>query len=84
MLLFFFLWSIRKKIASPGLMFGIYLICTGVERFFIELIRVNTKYVVAGIHFTQAELISIILIISGIALSLYAKRHPFKPTTAQA
>jgi phosphatidylglycerol:prolipoprotein diacylglycerol transferase len=74
-LLFIFLWSIRKKISAPGLMFGIYLILTGLERFFIELIRVNTKYHVAGIAFTQAEMISIILIISGIALSVYAKRN---------
>jgi prolipoprotein diacylglyceryltransferase len=74
-LLFIFLWSIRKKISSPGLLFGIYLILTGAERFFIELIRVNTKYHVAGVAFTQAEMISIILIISGIALSAYAKRN---------
>ncbi len=82
MLLFFFLWGIRKKLHSPGLMFGIYLIVTGVERFFIELIRVNTKYVVAGVPFTQAELISIILIIAGISLTRYALKHPFKAKAA--
>jgi phosphatidylglycerol:prolipoprotein diacylglycerol transferase len=63
-------------------MFGIYLILTGVERFFIELIRVNTRYVVAGISFTQAELISIILIIAGIGLTSYALKHPFKAKAA--
>jgi phosphatidylglycerol---prolipoprotein diacylglyceryl transferase len=84
MLLFFFLWSIRKKISSPGLMFGIYLILTGVERFFIELIRVNTKYHVAGISFTQAELISILLILCGIGLSAYAMRHKHTPKAAEA
>ncbi|MBW4889480.1 prolipoprotein diacylglyceryl transferase [Mucilaginibacter sp. HMF5004] len=83
-LLFIFLWSIRKKFSSPGLMFGVYLILTGVERFFIELIRVNTKYHVAGISFTQAELISIILIISGIVLCAYAKRHPAKHVRVEA
>ena len=41
-------------------MFGIYMILAGVERFFIELIRVNTKYNIGGIEFTQAELISIL------------------------
>lgn len=71
-LLFFFLWSIRKKLKPAGLMFGIYLILTGVERFFIELIRVNTRYVVAGLSFTQAEMISLILIIAGIFLTTYA------------
>lgn len=67
-LLFFFLWSIRDKIKTPGIMFGIYMILAGVERFFIELIRVNTTYRVAGLTFTQAELISILMVIGGAAL----------------
>jgi len=65
LLIFLFLWSIRNRIKIPGIMFGIYLIFTGVERFLIELIRVNTRYVVAGLSFTQAELISICLVIGG-------------------
>jgi phosphatidylglycerol:prolipoprotein diacylglycerol transferase len=67
-LLFLFLWSIRNKIKAPGVLFGIYMILNGVERFFIELIRVNTRYNVAGIPFTQAELISLIMVIGGVAL----------------
>jgi phosphatidylglycerol:prolipoprotein diacylglycerol transferase len=65
LLIFAFLWKIRTKINIPGMMFGIYLMFAGVERFFIELIRVNSKYHVAGISFTQAELISLILFIGG-------------------
>jgi phosphatidylglycerol:prolipoprotein diacylglycerol transferase len=67
-LLFFFLWSIRDRIKMPGVMFGIYLVLNGVERFLIELIRINTRYNVAGIPFTQAEMISLCLVIAGIAL----------------
>ena len=67
-LLFFFLWSIRDKIKASGVLFGIYMILAGVERFFIELIRVNTKYHVGGISFTQAELISIFMVIGGCVL----------------
>jgi len=67
-LLFFFLWSIRDRIKMPGVMFGIYLILNGIERFFIERIRVNTKYHLFGISFTQAELISLCLVICGILL----------------
>ncbi|MFI5136261.1 MAG: prolipoprotein diacylglyceryl transferase [Sphingobacteriales bacterium] len=67
-LLFFFLWSIRDRIKIPGTMFGIYMILAGIERFFIELIRVNTKYHVAGISFTQAELISIFMVVGGAVL----------------
>ncbi|MEO6979030.1 MAG: prolipoprotein diacylglyceryl transferase family protein, partial [Mucilaginibacter sp.] len=66
--LFFFLWKIRDKIKVPGAMFGIYMILAGVERFFIERIRVNTHYHVAGISFTQAEMISVLMVLGGAAL----------------
>jgi len=74
-LLFFFLWSIRDKIKAPGIMFGIYLILAGVERFFIELIRVNTKYKIGGLEFTQAEMISVLMVIGGMILIAVAKRN---------
>ncbi|MEO6151363.1 MAG: prolipoprotein diacylglyceryl transferase family protein [Mucilaginibacter sp.] len=78
LLLFAFLWSIRDRIKAPGVFFGIYLILNGIERFFIELIRVNTKYHIAGISFTQAEMISLILVLTGIVLiaSGAAKKAP--------
>ena len=37
-------------------MFSIYLILNGIERFFVETIRVNTTYSIFGLHPTQAEL----------------------------
>jgi phosphatidylglycerol:prolipoprotein diacylglycerol transferase len=49
-------------------LFGIYMILAGIERFFIELIRVNTLYHVFGIAFTQAELISVLMVTGGIVL----------------
>jgi phosphatidylglycerol:prolipoprotein diacylglycerol transferase len=64
--IFGFLWSIRKRILHPGMMFSIYLFLNGMERFFIEKIRVNTLYHVAGFSFTQAELISSILMLLGL------------------
>ncbi|WP_026904923.1 prolipoprotein diacylglyceryl transferase [Pedobacter glucosidilyticus] len=65
-LLFAFLWAIKDRIKAPGLLFSIYLILNGIERFLIESIRVNSKYEVAGLSFTQAELISSIMILAGI------------------
>ena len=47
------------------MLFFIYLILNGIERFFIEKIRVNTKYDIFG-GITQAEIISSILILIGI------------------
>jgi prolipoprotein diacylglyceryltransferase len=67
LILFAVLWSVRDRFKTPGLMWSVYMILNGVERFFIELIRINTKYHVMGLSFTQAEFISFILIISGIA-----------------
>lgn len=64
-LIFIFLWSIRKRIKIAGLLFCIYLTLNGIERFFIEKIRVNVKYDILG-GITQAEIISFCLIISGI------------------
>ena len=75
LILFSILWLIRKKINVGGLIFGIYLIMNGVERFFIEKIRVNTEYNILG-GITQAEIISFCLIITGILMSIYCiQRH---------
>lgn len=60
-----FLWLIRKKLTIPGMLFMIYLILNGVERFFIEKIRVNDKIHAMGINFTQAELIAVLLVVIG-------------------
>ncbi len=66
--LFAFLWSIRKRISVPGVLFGIYMIVNGLERFFIEKIRINTNYIIFGKEITQAEIISFALIITGLII----------------
>ncbi len=80
-ILFLVLWKIRERIKLPGMLFGIYLMMNGMERFFVELIRVNTKYHVAGIAFTQAELISALLFISGLLMVVSAVRKGNKETS---
>ncbi len=60
------LWSIRKSIQIPGILFCIYLIMNGVERFFVEKIRVNDKLIDGVITATQAEIIAISLVLIGI------------------
>ncbi|TWR25982.1 prolipoprotein diacylglyceryl transferase [Mucilaginibacter achroorhodeus] len=75
LILFLILWRIRHKIKAPGVFFGIYMIMAGVERFFIELIRVNTKYKVAGISFTQAEMISVIMVVGGLLLIYFGNKR---------
>jgi phosphatidylglycerol---prolipoprotein diacylglyceryl transferase len=65
------LWAIRKRIQTPGLLFSIYLMFNGVERFLIEQIRVNTTYHIGSKFITQAEIISTVLFIIGAASTLY-------------
>lgn len=75
LILFGILWFLRKRINIPGMLFFIYFIFNGIERFFIEKVRVNTEYNILG-GITQAEIISFLLIITGflVCLYLYAKR----------
>lgn len=77
-ILFLILWNIRKQIKLPGMMFGIYLMMNGLERFSVELIRVNTRYHVGGLSFTQAELISSLLFICGLLLVVFSVRNKEK------
>ncbi len=72
-IIFLILWSIRKKLKYPLQMFGVYLIFNGLERFFIEKIRVNTK-IEWFFNLTQAEVISFSLIICGIVLLVFNKK----------
>ena len=75
LILFGILWFLRKKINIPGMLFFIYFIFNGIERFFIEKVRVNTEYNILG-GITQAEIISFLLIITGFlgCIYLYVKR----------
>ena len=73
MILFGVLWYYRKKLKIAGQLSGLYLILNGLERFFIEKIRVNTKYEDLPFQPTQAELISFTMIIAGILLMVKAK-----------
>lgn len=63
--IFGILWAMRKHIKVPGALFFIYLAFNGVERFFIEKIRINTEYNILG-GITQAEIISFSLILTAI------------------
>lgn len=68
-ILFIGLWSIRKIVKIPLLIFSLYILATGIERLLIEQIRVNVGH---DTGFTQAELISIGLIVLGIGLAIFS------------
>jgi phosphatidylglycerol:prolipoprotein diacylglycerol transferase len=74
LIIFGILWSLRKKLKVPGTMFALYLMFNGIERFLVEKIRVNTTIDLFGFKPTQAEVISTLLFLSGLALWIYLKR----------
>lgn len=73
-----FLLSLRKRLQHlPGMLFFIYLIVNGMERFLIEKIRVNPKYDLGFMTVTQAEIIAMGFILVG-ALGVWWVRRKGK------
>lgn len=66
LIIFALLWVWRKKVKVAGMIFFIYLLLSGIERFFVEKIRVNDKIHMLGMELTQAEIISTVLVVIGI------------------
>ena len=81
-ILFLILWAIRKRFTRSLQMFGTYLIMVGVERFLVELVRVNYKYNWGFIHPSQAEILSVVLVITGISLLLFYRDKDGPPPPA--
>lgn len=64
-LLFGGLWALRRHPFRTGWLFSLYLVLSGIERVLIEQIRVNPEYALLGMTPTQAEIISVLLILAG-------------------
>ncbi len=71
-LMFLFMWLMRRKIKIPLMMSALYLVLNGLERFFIESIRVNKVYATGGYYLSQAEIIALGMILFGIVLGITA------------
>jgi phosphatidylglycerol:prolipoprotein diacylglycerol transferase len=78
---FAILWRLRKQDHRAGWLFGLYLLLVGLERFAIEPIRVNSTYTIGGMAITQAQIISVLCIIAGLALLIF-RRRTARPATA--
>jgi len=79
-LLFAVLWGIRKRLSVPGMLVSIYVIMNGVERFFIEKIRVNARYDLGFVQPTQAEIISLLFVVVGVVMLVWLRRRARKAT----
>lgn len=71
LLIFAVLWMLRSRIKVPGVVFTIYLFVVGLERLLIEFIRVNYKYTVFGISLSEAQFISLALLVLAMGMSGY-------------
>jgi phosphatidylglycerol---prolipoprotein diacylglyceryl transferase len=60
--------GLRSRLSAfPGMLFALYLVLNGLERFSIEKIRVNDEYDLGGASYTQAQIIALLLIVLGLA-----------------
>lgn len=75
LVIFAFLWSMRKRWKPAGLMFSVYLLFNGAERFMIEQIRVNAPMEFLGMTMTQAELIALLILCAGATMLFLVLRH---------
>jgi len=71
------LWNLRDRVA-PGIVFGLYLLLGGLERFLVEFIRRNDE---VFIGLTVPQLFSLAMMAGGAAL-LLARRHVPRPVVA--
>jgi len=65
------LWAVRKRLNVPGMLFFLYLALIAIERFLIEKIRVNVHHEVFGVKMSQAEIISLCLLLVSIVGAVF-------------
>jgi prolipoprotein diacylglyceryltransferase len=66
---------LRKRIQIPGVIFALYLVLNGIERFFIEQIRVNNFVEYLGMKWTQAMVIALMMVVGGTAAIVVLKKY---------
>jgi phosphatidylglycerol---prolipoprotein diacylglyceryl transferase len=67
------LWSLRDRLA-PGLLFALYLVLSGLERFLVEFVRRNHD---ALLGMTAPQIESLVMMVVGLAwIGLASRRRP--------
>jgi len=65
------LWRLRDRFRT-GVLFALYLVCAGLERFLIEFLRRNED---VALGMTQAQLLSVAMILAGGGWIAWRSRH---------
>jgi phosphatidylglycerol:prolipoprotein diacylglycerol transferase len=66
------LWLLRKKVRPDGWIFSIYLMCAGLERFFIAFLRTEPRYF---LHLTNTQYISLVMILGGLVSFIFLEKN---------
>jgi phosphatidylglycerol---prolipoprotein diacylglyceryl transferase len=74
----FVLWRLRNRLTG-GLLFALYLLLAGLERFLVEFLRRNDD---VALGLTQAQLISVGMIVAGGIWLAHGRRRPSPPVPA--
>jgi phosphatidylglycerol:prolipoprotein diacylglycerol transferase len=80
-LLAYFLWQLRDRV-RPGVIFALYLVFSGLERFLVEFIRRN-KEILWGLTAPQLESI-VALVVGAVWLALMARRDGLRGLRASS
>lgn len=73
LIIFSVLWYYRTRITVPGKRFMLYLILSGIARLWVEFLRLNQPM---AFGLTEAQLISVVIIIAGIVGWFWFKPEP--------
>jgi phosphatidylglycerol:prolipoprotein diacylglycerol transferase len=75
------LWALRKNPFRAGWLFSLYLVFAGVERFVVEIIRVNP---IVAFGLSQSQLISVGLVVAGLVGLALTTRRDAAPVAPEA
>jgi phosphatidylglycerol:prolipoprotein diacylglycerol transferase len=81
--IFFLLWKLRHRFATPGAIWFIWLALAGVERFVVEIFRAKDDRLLGVLSI--AQVISLAIVLTGIAgYSIVTRRAAERPAAAPA
>jgi phosphatidylglycerol:prolipoprotein diacylglycerol transferase len=65
---------LRRRIKKPGVLFAYFAILNGAERFAIEFIRVNPRYTIGHWSVSQAQVLALGWVLTGLITLLLSTR----------
>jgi phosphatidylglycerol:prolipoprotein diacylglycerol transferase len=72
--LFLVLWKLRRTMKKQGILFAYFAILNGAERFCIEFIRINPRYPVGYWKLSQAQVLALGWMLTGLIVLLLSTR----------